>query len=412
MLKQKPPYLLMIIVAAVLARVAAALYMGDRVEPLPGIFDQVTYQALAQSLLQGKGYQFAFAWYPFTPAHTPTAHWSFLYPLYLSAVYVVTGVHPLAARLLQALVAGIAMPWLTFRLGERLFDKRTAMISAAATAFYAYFIYHNAALMTETFYIILILWAFYLAYEMVDMGDDKRWWLLGLVMGVTVLLRQVYLFFVPVLLIWIAYAARKKKIRSSRLILTLLLVGLCVAPWTLRNYQRYHTFLLLNSNSGYALYTSNHPDQGIRWRDDYIAPIPADLQGQNEAAMDRALTQRGIQFIFDDPQRFLQLTLSRIPYLFRFWPTPDSRLLSNLVRTLSFGLYLPFMLAGLLLSRHHWRRFIPIYLFTLLFTALHITSWPGPRYRFPVDALWMIFVGFAMASLWQRMRQLKTPGTF
>lgn len=408
MLKQKRPYLLMIIVAAILVRVAAALYMGDRIDPLPGIFDQISYQALAESLLQGKGYQFISAWYPFTPANTPTAHWSFLYPLYLTAVYTVTGIHPLAARLLQVVIAGAAMPWLTFRLGEHLFNKQVGLIAALGTALYGYFIYHNAALMTETFYILLILWTFNLAYDMVDTGNDKRWWLLGFIMGLTVVFRQVYLFFVPVLLVWIAYAGRGK-IRWSRLVLALMLVGLCIAPWTIRNYQRYHTFLLLNSNSGYALYTSNHPDQGTHWQDDYIAPLPADLQGQNEAEMDRALTQRGIQFIFEDSQRFLSLTLSRVSYLFRFWPTSGSGLLNNLVRTFSFGLYLPFMVAGLILSRRNWRRFIPIYLFISLFTAMHITSWPGPRYRFPIDAVCMVFAGFAVYLLRQQIRTRRIP---
>lgn len=408
MLTQKRPYLLIIIAASILVRAAAALYMGDRIEPLPGIFDQISYQALAESLLQGKGYQFLSAWYPFTPANTPTAHWSFLYPIYLAAVYSVSGIHPLAARLLQAVIAGAAMPWLTYLLGERLFNKQVGLVAAMGTAFYGYFIYHNAALMTETFYILLILWAFSLAYEMVDTGSDKSWWQLGFVMGLTVVFRQVYLFFVPILLIWVAYAGRGK-IRWSRLVLALLLVGLCIAPWTIRNYQRYHTLLLLNSNSGYALYTSNHPDQGTRWQDDYTAPLPADLQGQNEAEMDRALTQRGIQFIFKDPRRFLSLTLSRIPYLFQFWPSSHSGLINNLVRTLSFGLYLPFMLAGLILSRRNWRRFIPIYLFTSLFIAIHITSWPGPRYRFPIDAVCMVFAGFAVCLLAQQIRTLRTP---
>ena len=79
--------LTLILVAAVLIRIPIALYMGDQVTVLPGIQDQVSYDALARSLLDGRGYSFTEKWYPFTPANTPTAHWSFIYPLYLAGIY-------------------------------------------------------------------------------------------------------------------------------------------------------------------------------------------------------------------------------------------------------------------------------------------------------------------------------------
>lgn len=395
--------LLMIVALGVTLRLVVAVLMGDRIEVLPGIQDQVSYDALAQSLLAGTGFQFPSGWYPFTPAHTPTAHWSFAYPVYLAAIYRVAGYHPLAARLVQAVLAGILLPYLTYLLGARFFGRGPGLAAAALTACYGYFIYHNAALMTETFYMLAVLFAFHVAYDMVESGSGAHWWGLGLAMAAAVLLRQVYLLFVPVLLLWMALAARKT-LSLWRLAGAAALVFLCIVPWSLRNFRQYDAFLLLNSNSGYALYTANHPDQGVRWNPDYVAPIPSDLAGTNEAQMDRALTQRAAGFVVADPQRYLRLVLSRIPYQFRFWPTSDSGLISNIIRVLSFGLYLPFMLAGFVISRHQWRRLIPIYLFALLFTAIHVLSWPSPRYRFPVDAVNMIFAGLALATLLQTLR--------
>lgn len=68
--------LIMILLAAVLVRLPVAVYMGDQVTVLPGIHDQVSYDALAGSLLAGRGYIFTAKWYPFTPANTPIAQWS------------------------------------------------------------------------------------------------------------------------------------------------------------------------------------------------------------------------------------------------------------------------------------------------------------------------------------------------
>ena len=251
---------------------------------------------------------------------------------------------------------------------------------------------------------------FDVAYTMVDTGNTRRWWLLGALLGVAVLLRQLYLLFIPVLLLWMAWAGRKR-LQARYLLLALGVVVLFVAPWTVRNYARYGQFLLLNSNSGYALYTSANPAQGSTWDESYTAPIPPDLAGANEAQLDRALTYRAVAFILADPLRYAKLTLSKVPYHFRFWPTPGSRAASEVVRFVSFGLYLPFMLTGLILSRRQWRRLVPIYLFAVAMIAIHVLSWPGPRYRFPVDAVFMVFVGLAISTVVDRLRRARqAPG--
>lgn len=391
-------WLIVILLLSVLLRVSVALLMGDRVVELPGIQDQISYDALALRLLDGHGYSFSTGWYPFTPANAPTSHWSFLYPAYLAAVYGVFGYHPLIARLIQAVMAGVLMPWLTYRLGARFFSQRAALWGAAGTAFYGYFIYHNAALMTETFYLIAILAVFNLTYHMVESRDTQRWWLLGPVMAAAVLLRQEFLFFVPVVVAWLGWIGRAWESGwrvHLRLVLMLLIVIMSIAPWTLRNTARFGRFLMLNSNSGYALFTSLNPHHGNGWDPDYTAPIPADLVGENEAQMDHALTSRGVAFALAEPDRVLRQVLVKLPYHFRFWPTPESGLISNVTRLVSFGFYLPFMVAGLWIARRDWRQFALIYLFALIFIGIHVLTWPGPRYRFAVDALMMPFAGMA-----------------
>src|SRR5215203_4827585 len=137
--------LIFILVAAVLIRIPIAIYMGDQITVLPGIQDQVSYDALARSLLDGRGYSFTENWYPFTPANTPTAHWSFIYPLYLAGIYAVTGYHPLLARVLQAAVAGALLCFLIYKIGRRVVNEETGLVGAGLAAVYGYFIYYNVA---------------------------------------------------------------------------------------------------------------------------------------------------------------------------------------------------------------------------------------------------------------------------
>jgi len=396
----------LILVAAVLIRIPIALYMGDIVTVLPGIHDQLSYDALARSLLEGRGYSFTENWYPFTKANTPTAHWSFLYPLYLAGIYAVTGYHPLVARLIQGAVGGALLCFLVYKIGRRVVNEDTGLVGAGLAAVYGYFIYYNVALMTETFFIVLVLLTLYLSLELKENPTVMRWIGLGFSLGLACLLRQTVLLFAPFLLFWLLIELRGKGVRWLYFALPVAIISLLVIPWTIRNYQVYREFLLLNSNAGYALFASNNPNLGTNWNNELVVvPVPEELEGQNEAELDRALTHRGIEFIVSDPERYVLLALDKTLEYFWFWPSSDSSRISNLNRVLSFGLYLPFMLYGLWLSLSRWRNFVVLYLFIVIHTGIHLLSWPAPRYRLTVDAVSMIFAALALIEL---ARQLRT----
>jgi len=397
--------LILILAAAVLIRIPVALLMGDQVTVLPGIQDQVSYDALARSLLDSRGYSFTKNWYPFTPPNTPTAHWSFLYPLYLAGTYAITGYHPLAARLLQGAVGGALLCFLVYKIGRRVADENTGLVAAGLAAVYGYFIYYNVALMTETFSVVLVLLTLHLSIELKENPTPIRWVGLGLSLGLAALLRQTVLLFAPFLLFWLFMELRARAIRWWYFALPVVIIFLVISPWTLRNYLVYRGFLLLNSNAGYALYASNNPDLGTDWRNELVVvPVPEELARQNEAELDRALTQKGLEFILADPNRYLWLTLNKTLEYLRFWPSSDSSRISNLNRVLSFGLYLPFMVLGLGLSVSRWRNFVPLYLLIVIHTGIHLLSWPSPRYRLPVDAVLMVFAGLTLIELAKQMK--------
>jgi 4-amino-4-deoxy-L-arabinose transferase-like glycosyltransferase len=417
--------LFVILLAAALARLPAALYMGDQVSGLPGIHDQVSYDALARSLLAGRGYSFPENWYPFTRANTPTAHWSFIYPPFLAAIYAVAGYHPLVARIVQAALGGALTSWLIYRMGRRLGEEAVGLAGAALAAGYGYFIYYNAALMTETFFIVSVLASLYLALELAARPSPGLWLGLGLALGLASLLRQTMLLFAPVLLLYLVWALRRRVpdgsapgARPWHFALPVAVIGLMILPWTARNYVAYGEFLLLNSNAGYAFYASNNPNLATEWdNDEVVVPVPDDLRGQNEARLNSELTRRGLEFITADPERYARLTLTKALEYFKFWPSSGSRLISNLNRVLSFGLVLPFMLFGLYLSLPRWRSYAALYLFAAVHTGIHLLTWPAPRYRLPVDAVLMVFAGLALVELarqaagWRRRLLLRTtPG--
>jgi 4-amino-4-deoxy-L-arabinose transferase-like glycosyltransferase len=421
---------------SVLIRITAALILGNQVEVLPGTFDQISYHNLALRVLDGHGFTFDQPWWPGTPAGEPTAHWSYLYTLYLVGVYALFDASPVVARVIQAFMVGILHPLLVFLIARRVFNPTVGLIAAGLTAVYIYFIYYSGALMTESTYITVVLAILYLAMILSDKLRvnallDERFPLsmkqaaifktvsiavtLGVCLGLAVLLRQVILIFVPILFLWMWWSGRRH--HTWAILLSGLVLVAMILPVSLFNYFRFDRFVLVNTNAGFAFYWANHPVYGnyfepILPSGEYFRLLPDELQHLNEAAKDQALLWRGLDFIFQDPIRYLNLSLSRIPAFFMFWPSPESTLISNVSRVASFGLMLPLMVYGLVAILFNHRVWIDgrlkspamlLYLFFFFYTLIHLLSWALIRYRLPVDAVMLVFAGWAVVDIHQKL---------
>ena len=442
-------FLIGILVLATVLRLLSAAYQGNAVISLPGIHDQISYDALARRVLGGYGFSFAHDHWPATRGGEPTAHWSYLYTLYLSAVYSLAGAKPVVARLIQATAAGILHTWLVWRIGRRVFGPAVGMVAAGLTALYIYFVYYAGALVTETFYIVAILWTFDCSFRLIISGAYSdtatrsccaKWytWLeLGFAVAIAVLLRQAFLLFVPFLFLWLWWNHPRQHPEAvqddrplrrlsmiSGLGLVVTVIVLMILPWTLRNYRAFGTFVPLNTNAGYAFFWGNHPIYGTEFvgilpadGPSYYELIPDKLLPLNEAQLDRALLKAGIKFVTDDPVRYVWLSFSRTREYFKFWPSSQSSHISNISRVASFGILLPFMLYGLWVGARltqrptgaHQRSTIALLLlFVMTYTAIHLMTWALIRYRLPVDAVLVIFAGLGLVDLIHPRRVFST----
>jgi hypothetical protein len=418
---------------AVLLRLVSAVYQGNTVTDLPGVYDQISYDGLARRVADGFGFSFAEGHWPATRAGEPTAHWSYLYTLYLAAIYKLIGPYPLLARLIQAVIAGLFQTILLWRIGARLFNPTVGLITAALNAIYIYFFYYAGALVTETFYITSILWTFDAAFRIVTVPGNtvqskpglNQWLEFGLAIGLTLLLRQVFLLFLPFLFLWVWWnlPATEEKSGFYRagwsavkgLLLTTTVMAMMILPFTIRNYRAFGTFVLLNTNAGFAFFWGNHPVHGTSFmsilpesQPSYYDLLPPELLSLNEAQLDRALLDRGIAFIVEDPKRYILLSISRLVDFFKFWPTAESDLLSNISRVGSFGISLPFVFFGFWLeATQAWKTqsvktkwaVVLLVSFIVIYTLIHLASWTLIRYRLPVDAVFLIFAGLGIERM-------------
>jgi hypothetical protein len=431
-------WLVIIAALAVLLRVGVAVYLGDTTPPAK---DETSYSMLAERLSTGHGYSFAADWYPFAHADTPTSHWSFLYTAVVGAVYSAAGTHPLAVRVLQAILSGLLMPWLTYRLTLRIFPATSVqatlpLLAALLAAVYAYFVLYGAMVQTEALFFCVILWSLERTLALdarlaAQTHGSRIGWTaltLGISLGLATLLRQSVLPWLPLLCLWLLLTSwRAQRLRTGVAAVALItaVVVFCIVPFTLRNLQAYGEFLLLNSNTGYAMYSAQHPLHGTDFQAYAAAPLPADLldKNLNEAQWDRALMQRGLGFVLAEPGRYLLLSLSRVADYFEILPNAGSSLLFNAGQLLSFVLFLPFMLLGIFIALHRrsatapgrrWPLPDPVglcLLFVVFYSLLHIFTWAMPRYRLPVDAVLLPFAALGLLTAWHGLRRLTQKHT-
>lgn len=400
MTKNRP--LLAILAVALISRVAVAVYLGDTNQAWP-LHDQNTYDTLAQRFLAGKGFSFAEGWYPWIPPDTQTSYFSGAMVLYLSAIYAVVGYHPVAARIVTAVI-GAASCYLVYRLGRKMFGEQVGLLSAGLMAVYAYLVYYSATLMTETPFIAAVLLSLNVAVDVKERSTWGRWAWLGAFLALAVLFRQSALLFAVVLVGWVYLTSRQ---RPPLLLATVpfLIIALGLAPFTARNYSLFGRFLLSESQFGHVFWVGNHPDRDVTYDFEdtaWVAPLPDDIAEVNEAEKTYVLMQRGLQNVLDDPARFVELSLHRAKTMFTFWPTSSSSTTSNVARVMSFGLLFPFAVYGLVLSLRDWRRFFILYGFIITHSGVYVASWMMIRYRVPVDPLLIMFGAYGMVHIWSK----------
>jgi 4-amino-4-deoxy-L-arabinose transferase-like glycosyltransferase len=385
-----------IFVVAFLVRIAAALYLGNQISGISGAQDEISYSLLGHRLAEGFGLTFPQDWYPWIKANSPQSYFSAAMSMYLAGIYSIFGYAEVAARLITAMLS-MGILWIMYLLSKRLFGESAALITAAMGAVYAYLIFYGVTLVTETPFMLALLAAIYLAYEIADQPTPWKWCMLGVSLALTLLFRMAVVFYVPVLIGWILVRRREW---SYWALAPLAIMALFVAPFTLRNYRLWGEFALLETQFGHVFWNGNHPGHHGNFQPFKVFPIPDDVLAlQNDVRITKKLLAMGIHNVLSNPKDFGMLTLTRLREFFMFWPTSDSSRSANLLRVLSFGIMWPFAVAGIYLSRHQWRDLAPIYLFAIFHTGVYAVTWTMIRYRIPLDAVLIPFAAVAVNAI-------------
>jgi hypothetical protein len=138
----------------------------------------------------------------------------------------------------------------------------------------------------------------------------SRWFILsGILLGLTCLTRSVAEIFTVFAVAWVWFFLNE----HNKALVVLLMAGLVVVPWVVRNSLLYGQFTGIESAVGYDLYLGYHP-QGTGT---FQYPQSLDLMTiMNDAERDKVGIQKTLEFIKADPGRVFYLFLRRIEYFF------------------------------------------------------------------------------------------------
>jgi 4-amino-4-deoxy-L-arabinose transferase-like glycosyltransferase len=232
--------LLAVLLVAAALRIGAVFSIGD-IRKAHG--DEGYYVAAARRLVDGEGYR---------GSVRPPGQ-----PAFIASVMLVFGKGLTAVRYAQVLVSLAAIVFV-YALARRRFGVGPGLVSAFLCAIQPELIHYTHFLWAETLVVTQLLGLIW-ALDTFDVTKKQRWLLLaGAILGVTVLTREVLVYFVPVVLGWV-WIGHHSSVRSTVRHTALIVIPLVaiVTPWTMRNYFVHGDFVLVSTTRWLPLAQGN-----------------------------------------------------------------------------------------------------------------------------------------------------------
>lgn len=358
-----------------------------------GLDDMFQYDMLARNIASGNG----FRWYAeddlnmlkqYVDFDLSTAknydpevglYTSFrapLYPTFLAIVYFIFGQEFsrfFYARLMQAIFLGATLAPLTYLVARELFRLKemengkwkvesVAQISAWIVACYPMLLVYPLGLGTENLFFVLLLVSFLFLLKSINQPTTFHFLLSGMFLGLTALTRSVILPFVLIAIAFLVMPSRQFTKQASFFSWRSLRLGgfltgfaflFVITPWIIRNSLLHEKLTGIETSMGYNLYLGYHPQGNGSF---VFGPSLDLLTIMDDAERDEIGTQKAIEFIKSQPERFVPLAVNRLGFFFGLEKRVLMYFYSNnllgyipqpILMTIAFILLAPFVLISI-----------------------------------------------------------------
>ena len=360
-----------------------------------------------------------------------------LYYYFLGTLFAIFGESYRIVLAVQ-LALGVGAGWVLHRFARDVFGPLAALLALALYVFYGLIVFYEGQLMDASFSVLLSILALWLLRRATVLPGWRPWLPAGVALGLLALTRPNVMLFFPLAFGWAlwfgrsaraasANVARAEALRAARSILPAAAltvgIGLCIFPFTIRNWLTTGDVTLVTSHGGVNFYIGNHDRAtGFFSPPPGFPPLPGVLNreiprrmaegetgrtGMSDSEVSSYWFARGLAFIAERPARFAALTLRKTRAFFNGYEVPvniDFRFAREIYPSLRLaavpiGLVLPLALLGLAASRRRWRELLPFHLFLGAYSISVILFFVTARYRLPIVPLLIVYAGFALRTL-------------
>jgi len=185
------------------------------------------------------------------PFDTTDVPWGYAY--YVAAFYAVFGNHPWIPLVVQVTLNAL-VPWLLFRLVQPLMGRRVAVLSALMAGLFSFNTVYASTQSSDCVSTVLFLGSLLLFSRGYLDGSTLVFAASGLVAGVVPQFRPNLILFPPLLAAIYAVRRRFATRALGQMAVYLLVAGLALAPWIVRNYLLTSTFMPTSTHGGVQLW--------------------------------------------------------------------------------------------------------------------------------------------------------------
>jgi hypothetical protein len=349
------------------------------------------------------------------------------YPFFLAAIYKVVGYSEFAGKLGNVAI-GVALTGFTYLLGRVLRGELVGLLAAALIAVWPNLIFSTGILGSDLLAACGFMAALWLGMRG-DSGPVPGWArtvVLGLVIGWMVLVRPVSLILLASLGLWWWISSHSLRRAVGRLAPLVLIVGLALGGWTVRNYVQFGEVITIATNGGYNFWQTNQPYAD--GNDTYWPFVPMDdpeyqtMRNGDEFTKNREGYRYALAYLRANPGHLLTMLPAKLFWLYHtdtsgFYegalfppmqgPSPLATWIADhnrLVEAFTFRYYEALMALGvtgavftLLLVRPAW--LWPILAVPLLLTFFHLFFHAKDRFHMPLVGIIALLAAMAIEQV-------------
>lgn len=376
--------ILIIAVVAVVLRIAGILLRLDGID-----WHAFEFGRIAKNIISGAGFSYDFyGRYP----NAATAWMAPFYPYLLAAYHFLMGENLLGMAIIQSVVGGIVC-WVIGVIGVALSSNVVGIVAAGIFALYPEAIFYPQRFVSEPWLLLWMVLVVLCGVKYIKSEKQRFVIVAGILCGLASLTKTSAMVWPLGLVLWILL--RKKFSRKIMIdsMLIIVLTGLVILPWTIRNYTALGAFIPVRTNFWFNVWRGNNPyatgtprnfnKEGIErtMPGEYLETVDSQLT-KNEVQRESVYRKLALQYIKENPLRFIRVSLIRIYY---FWTRdPTHPLTGHILYWLPWYILLIFTMVGIISVRSRWQDYSFWYVLFIVTTLVFGLTLILPRYRIPL----------------------------